>query len=422
MPFHDARFSLSSAFPTGNRHEALDEHFRRRRPTVADYARCPHTVAVQPDRGVERLDFIEGLRGVAVGSVMIFHAAAWARIGGVNQQILWFGHSGVDLFFVISGFCMLWPVLHDGQVGRLAPVRFFARRFLRIAPPYLLAILVVLCTSATMWRAGGKSWWGSEPMQSVFPTSSGSFAGNIATHLTFTHGLFPSYDRSIDGAFWSLSTEWQFYLLLPGLLWLVHRFSLRVAISVTVAVPLAYLLVMRTFEPGFHDQPVPSDNILYRLVEFGAGMLAAWLVSARRSITILGTLTAALTLVAFYVDHYGPATVTPFTYAVAYGGLVQLGYQSRYVRGVFESRLLRALGRISYSAYLVHGAAYMAVAIVGTRLTLSHPARAFSELAIGIPLALIAATAMHRTVERRSVAWARAVRGVNIRPAPTSRA
>src|SRR5664280_689532 len=110
---------------------------------------------VQPG---DRRKFIEGLRGVAIGVVLVFHAAIWAGVSGQPAELLYFGHAGVDLFFVISGFCMLWPQLDNGSLRPLNPGRFYLRRALRIGPPYVVAVVAAVGASALMWKFGGPSW------------------------------------------------------------------------------------------------------------------------------------------------------------------------------------------------------------------------------------------------------------------------
>jgi peptidoglycan/LPS O-acetylase OafA/YrhL len=355
---------------------------------------------------MSRQGYITGLRGVAVLAVLLFHAGIWTALpAGSLVGWLELGHCGVDLFFVISGFCMFWPIVKagDGRVAQLRVGPYLRRRAYRIAPPFYVAIVLVIGTSLLMWRDGGPSLWAGS-MQSVFPVSAPQLAGNLITHVTFTHGFFPSYDRSIDGAFWSLSSEWQFYVVLPFLVMIGRRRSAFVAAGIGVIVAAAYIAVTHVVDPGFTSTAVGGDLVLGRLAEFGVGMAAAFQIANRRPVppTIVSI---ALVAVAAYVDHAHPGTaLRSLTWALAFGSLVASSSTGR-LQALAEWQPLRRLGDISYSAYLVHGAVFMALAVPMTRANPSTTERAALIYLVGIPLALLVATVLHRVVELPAQRW-----------------
>nr|AGU10146.1 Acyltransferase family [uncultured organism] len=102
------------------------------------------------------------------------------------------GAQGVTLFLVISGFLIHWGFLKSGASFRLS--EFFNKRFWRIYPPYLVAVLVFSLSLGT----GG--------------------AFSLLTHLTLTHNLFDRTFTTINPSFWSLALEMQLYLLYPAFL------------------------------------------------------------------------------------------------------------------------------------------------------------------------------------------------------------
>jgi peptidoglycan/LPS O-acetylase OafA/YrhL len=308
---------------------------------------------------------------------------------------------------------MLWPQLDDGSLRPLNAPQFYLRRALRIFPPYVVAVVVAVGVSALMWKFGGPSWWPGQAMQSVFPASAGHLVGNLATHLTFTHGFFPDYDRSIDGAFWSLSTELQFYLVLPFLIFVGRRWGIRPMLTLTALIPVGYVVAIHLVGRGFITAAVGGDLILLRLVEFGAGMLAAWLISQNRRVPFIRVLVPAGLLVGIVIDHYAPLSLLScFGWAFGFGALVFGCCVVPGLRRIAEWNPLRSLGKVSYSAYLIHGTVYMLVAVPLTRLHASMPVRAVVFLVVAIPLALLAATVLNRLVERRAVGWSHRVRGV----------
>src|SRR3954468_10788921 len=88
----------------------------------------------------EYLPFVDGLRAVAILTVVGFHIG----IPGLSG-----GYVGVDVFFVISGFLIINQIRHDLESGRFSILSFYARRALRILPPYLL-MLAVVCLAAPL--------------------------------------------------------------------------------------------------------------------------------------------------------------------------------------------------------------------------------------------------------------------------------
>ena len=101
--------------------------------------------AVKPEE--KRVGYIDGLRALAVLSVLVFHSAlsnpVAAAKGGVIALVFTQGCHGVDLFFVISGFCLSYPVLkkvYERGSYQFDLCGYLARRVIRIVPPYYAAI------------------------------------------------------------------------------------------------------------------------------------------------------------------------------------------------------------------------------------------------------------------------------------------
>lgn len=115
------------------------------------------------------------------------------------------GAQGVTLFLVISGFLIHWGYLRSGITFRWSA--FFSKRFWRIYPPYLVALLVFSLS------LGKGDWF------------------NLLTHLTLTHNFTDRTILTINPSFWSLALEMQLYLLYPALLLLRRRLGIGRATS-----------------------------------------------------------------------------------------------------------------------------------------------------------------------------------------------
>lgn len=152
--------------------------------------------------GAGEIRTLDGVRAIAAISIVVFHTLLHQRIEYLpaSQAIgnVWYYLSmGVQLFFVLSGFLLFRPYARAMLSGAELPswARFYTRRALRILPVYWVALAVML---ATQWPVAGQPLW-----------------LNALSHITLLHDNFPRFNRDLDGPFWTLAVEVQFYLLLP---------------------------------------------------------------------------------------------------------------------------------------------------------------------------------------------------------------
>ena len=159
---------------------------------------------------------LDGLRGGLAFYVMLSHSLPFAPMPDWLHWLFQHGGAGVDVFFILSGLVIVQSLESFGY--RALP--FLIARVARIYPVFL--VVFVSPWRCSRWRPASSTWPGSAP--TARRASSGRAAGRsdwgigIVTHLTMTHGLFPNGvlpDVWVGflGAAWSLSTEWQFYLL-----------------------------------------------------------------------------------------------------------------------------------------------------------------------------------------------------------------
>ncbi len=302
---------------------------------------------------------LDGVRGMAILLVIVWHyvQGQLSPAGGAWQmwlkQALGFTWSGVDLFFVLSGF-LIAGILLDNQ-GKAGYFRtFYIRRACRILPLYYVNVLIfMLLGSLSLYQHPGLY-----PLFQVTPVPEWSYA-------LFVQNLFMGASNSFGPGWlsvtWSLAVEEQFYLLLPFIVYFVpvNRLLFVFAWFAAMAVYLRYEL------PGFHayiNTPWRADSLM-------VGALLALLVRDRRFArqVVSGWGRFALYAV-FWVLLLGalasnlfpqrPFSLT-FTYlwlAVLYASLILIvlvndeGWMAR----VFRRPWLVWLGTISYGVYLVH--------------------------------------------------------------------
>ncbi len=292
----------------------------------------------------DRVAYVDGLRGVAALSVLATHATAWVRpsLGPANPLAFVFrlGVYGVDLFFVLSGFCLAFPFLRGR--GEIDLARFASRRLVRIIPPYYAAIALFALAL----------WAGPSPfIHYVFPPQDG--------WRLLAQALF--LDRNphyLSSPFWTLAIELRWYAMFPLALWLWMASPRAFAV-----VGVAAIVAFRWTTAGAAD--------LYALPAFMLGIVAADAV-VRRSIpsrtawTVLAVLCAVTLPLEWFVGpskfdpplreldvrDYLPPQRTLWQF-VAFAGVLAAGV-STLAQRILAWRSLALCGRASYSIYLVH--------------------------------------------------------------------
>ncbi len=194
--------------------------------------------------GANRLTSVDALRGLAALGVLFAHVLRPMPVPGHYRGWLFlpatFGKHGVALFLVISGFCIhlgAARALARGEGARCDWAAFWRRRFRRLYPPYLAAILLTLLIALVLYPDYGTLW-------SDYRSGRVSAAGDVLTHLLMVHNLFRNYVIGLgNGPFWTLGLEEQLYALYAVLLLLRTRLSAARTLAVVGAVTLLWYAV-----------------------------------------------------------------------------------------------------------------------------------------------------------------------------------
>jgi peptidoglycan/LPS O-acetylase OafA/YrhL len=191
--------------------------------------------------GHDRIPALDGLRGIAVLLVMVYHfSSGWyftaAPVDAVYERVSTAGWMGVDLFFVLSGF-LITGILHDSRERAGYFSSFYARRFLRIFPLYYAFVLLVLPAAAHLVGTA------PEPAVAALREKSGWYLGYAVNFLVALEGwqapvLYTAH-------LWSLAVEEQFYLLWPPLVLLLSRRALIRTSAALVVLALLARVAMR---------------------------------------------------------------------------------------------------------------------------------------------------------------------------------
>jgi exopolysaccharide production protein ExoZ len=331
---------------------------------------CSQEAGAEPPPRATWLN-IQGLRALAAIMVVLVHLQTLATLAGWRPDALAFGNGGVDLFFVISGFIMVYTT------GRrpMGPIAFMAARVRRIAPLYWSATLAIFLAASAAPRL---------------------FEGTHANLRHLVASLLFIPDSRSDGTFrpivfvgWTLNYEMAFYLLFAA--GLLFRRRLHGVIAVCLA--LTALAVWGQWahpsgQVGFYTSPL--------ILEFGAGMVLglAWprLNLSRTASIVLGCAAVG----SFLFMLVAPTVAAGLDRAVIFGvpalvmttaalALEKVGLSVRWP-------WLIALGNASYAIYLSHFVVTQAVIMLVLKSGLHGPATAL--LAAGVALAAVAAVGL----------------------------
>jgi len=302
---------------------------------------------------------LDGVRGFAILLVLVWHYVQGGIPAGSDtafaavKRILGSTWSGVDLFFVLSGY-LIAGILIDNK-GRDNYFRtFYIRRACRIFPLYYLNLVVFSVLVAL-------AFYQSIPFARLLQIT----AVPEWSYWTFTQNIFmgryDSFGPEWLSVTWSLAVEEQFYLVLPLIVF-------TVPLSRLPYVFLCFILMavlLRASIPGFGayiNMPWRADSLmvgaLLACLVRTPGFVSFMLVIKGRRILymVFGVLLAGALLANFSLHRPFNLTITYLWLAFLYASLILIILMNREGRlaGLFCNRVLVWLGGISYAVYLVH--------------------------------------------------------------------
>jgi peptidoglycan/LPS O-acetylase OafA/YrhL len=337
---------------------------------------------------------IEGLRGIAVLLVVVFHAGLLSTAGTQLPG----GFIGVDLFFVISGFLITGLLIREReQKGRISFSRFYARRVRRILPAAAVCLLITIPLAFQLVTLIERPSTMQDGAASAL-----SFA-NVRFALTTDYFHPVNYSPFLH--FWSLGVEEQFYFVWPALLAVVawRRTRLGAGIALAGIVAGSFLLSLS----WTHDNPTWAFYMLPTrawqlaaggLLAVGAGSLDRLPRSLKGGLSQLLVITGWLALAALFIDAFvldsasvpypGMAAAVPTAAGVL---LIASGTERHGPGALLSLAPIRFIGKISYSLYLWHwpmlilGGLYLG----GPLRQPLEPVQAYALALFSIPLATV---------------------------------
>lgn len=304
---------------------------------------------------------IDGLRAVAVTSVILFHS----NIPGMRG-----GFVGVDVFFVISGYLITSIILKDLREQHFSLKDFYLRRAKRILPNLFAMVFFTICAGAMVLTPAGFARLMRSVVTVVFSVSNFSFSKSEG-YFDEAAGWKPLLHT------WSLGIEEQFYLFLPFFLMSCRSRLPRWTSLQTIAIPFLISLVISIIvvriSPGAAYY-LPFGRFWELLV---GSMLAASALTLRQRLTREAVGFADLLLVAFPMVFYSGTTLFPGERAaipVIGAALIILSTKSlgeqTLIATILSVKPTVFIGKLSYSLYLWHWPVlFFARTFVGRELT-----------------------------------------------------
>lgn len=349
-------------------------------PPVAPAATSPAT---------GRYAHIDALRALAVMLVVLSHAGLGAVVPG---------GSGVTIFFTISGFVITHLMLRERDAtGRFALGPFYARRALKLGPPYLAVVLIPTIVYALVHGVD----WGQVTAQVLFSYNW------VAAHLGAAQpGVLPG-----SGVTWSLAIEEQFYVVV-ALLWVLLVARAKDPVKALVIAAGVALIAANAARVVLAQDPAHTWQIFYgtetRMDALAIGMLAAVAYRAARVPRALGSpRTVVLAALAYLLtlairDPLFRDTARYLIQSLATCAVILWGLQPRAaatpLARLLGHRAIQAVGLASYSIYLVHDELIeLLYPLIGDA---PLPLRAGAFTAVGVTAGLI----MYRLIELPALA------------------
>jgi peptidoglycan/LPS O-acetylase OafA/YrhL len=316
----------------------------------------------------QRINLFEALRGLLAAWVLFAHIGLFTAIvpgvGGILTLPAFFnitpGHA-VEVFMILSGFVIFFLLDKSGETYGV----FIFRRFFRLFPVFFIALMMGVLLNSFHQEVSANVPWHSEPWFKiqlfVAQNDKRHMLQHIAWHLPMLHGLVPDKympyaDAAFSGPGWSISTEWQFYLIAP----LVFALYRRKAGFLFFTIATLLCPFLPAIFPKINDGQPMRSFVLTQIAWFYIGTASYFVYreTAGRPHAYGKLLKFILAVMLIYF-----ATSLRLWFAivvwVAFFGFV-LSDVARHrqfaapVIRLLNSRFLQYIGKISYPIYLLH--------------------------------------------------------------------
>jgi peptidoglycan/LPS O-acetylase OafA/YrhL len=342
--------------------------------------------------GIEYVAGLDGLRALAVMTVMAFHLG-WSFVPG--------GAFGVSLFFTLSGYLITQVMLADhDRAGKVDLKRFWTRRLRRLVPGSIVCLIAVTVVALFGLLEGDRL------RGDLFAALGYSANWRFATAGTTYAQLFESTPSPVLH-FWSLAIEEQFYIIFPLLMVVLLRWRKLLVPTLALLTGASVAAMVLT----------SSRNLAYygthtRAAELLIGALLALVIPVSKQLsTAVQKIVATLGVVAFVAFVYIATNAHTSDAWLYQGGLSGFSLISSVLiiavlvpgplRLLMSSRPMVAIGRITYSLYLFHWPVF--VVLNKVRMGFDGVALSLTRIAVTVLLAGLSAWLIENPIRFRKV-------------------
>ncbi len=374
--------------------------------------------APEPPSGqrTNHLIYLDSIRGLAAMYVVVFHMGMatgmdhYVRLWGWLGQ----GHWAVNAFIVLSGHCLMLPVLRNDLALRGGVKSFLLRRAGRILPPYYFAFATTLIFCFLLNA--------NLAPPDIAKRLSATSAPGVLAHLLLVHDISSAFIYQAAPPFWSVAVEWRIYFAFPVLIFLWRRFGAlaTTVISIVTSLILSGLLsLIWVKNHSVMGHPYMITGIMPQYLGlFTVGMLSAHvssnsaLLSSRSFVKhVTVSLATAILVVAYspYIivkGHVLPPAITDHFVGYIVVALLVLVSTSPVAKTALSWKPLVFVGGFSYSIYLIHALVIYSLQtyVIGVLMPAQTPATGFLfMLVFGIPAVFVISYIMYRLVELPSM-------------------
>jgi peptidoglycan/LPS O-acetylase OafA/YrhL len=315
-----------------------------------------------------RMGYVDGLRGTAMLMVLLYHSFVFFpflhnmrshSLPFINLDILWKAHFGVNLFLLLSGFCLYWPFLNL-KPGKKEPtlLEFAKRRSRRILPPYYVALALF----------GGLAILQVVTHHQIYHhhLTLHYLATWSALHLLMLHNMRTEYVVAIDAPLWSLALECQLYVMFPIFVEAYRKFDKRIVLLAVLVLSSAFRIYLQhyTQRSDYSELFVLPYSVFGRCFEFALGMYIASVIAGwhRGGVSPLNLKTIAFLAAMFACSFIDSHALIDVKWGIGFALLILVScYPGTLLHRLLERRGIVFLGKFSYSTYLIHQTLIMGV-------------------------------------------------------------
>jgi peptidoglycan/LPS O-acetylase OafA/YrhL len=302
----------------------------------------------------QRIQTLDGLRFLAAIGVLWIHT--WTAhhnprfyVGKIDlADFMAIGVNGVELFFVISGFCMYYFYATKAEFSYHDFYRFLVKRWVRLSPAFYVATIIYILVNKFI---------NHYPVNGLM---------NFLHSVFYLNYILGQYGTASH--FWTLTVEWQFYFTIPFILIYQNRIGFKKTFSIIFSViflaGIISVFILKKTDDSF------AGTLLFRGTEFGCGVIAARLLIKNNAffknrvlwliifivITYSGRVLVSNPVLILSQYYYNLFKLVGFTLmGVGFAGILYLSVTSaKWLNLFLGNRVFKTMGRISYSFYLLH--------------------------------------------------------------------